>query len=530
MSVIRRVVGAALPVGSHRRSRVVRVARSVGLLGPGRASSYQRWIATVEPRLFSPVAFSEEARRAVSFSIEVSIETATLAEVERTFISLSDQTYPDWVARVVDSPDAPAMRACLARLRSAERRIVDDPASSPVAPFVVQIRAGDMLAPQALAECAGAAVGGVRLITSDHDELNQFGDQRTTPRRHVGRDIDALCQFDPFAGLVVRHRSLTTPTVDTSQHAGLGLVLSMTSDTHVHLGHILLHRRHRPGPIQRVLPATPTEEVSTSLGTRAIVQAGGPQMGTQVRFREFGVDPMTVAVIVTSPVLGDDAHRQRRHLCDQVVGANEMFASLGAPVTVVVSDRTLPQSPCAAAVVEELDRFQATVGFLIDGSLRVRSADAFVDLVALSLRTDVFAVAPIVVSPSNIAIDAGLGFADSLVARCGPLRRSPYDLLWTCAVDALSGRCLCASTAQLRRLDDRPVSATGLHGAVAAAGDHPIRLLIWPHHQVEFAFGLHTSGDAPAVLAWREHRLLTWFGDHIAPYSPLNDSDAESFW
>lgn len=535
--MIRRVVGRALPVGSLRRSRVVRVARAVGFFGEGTASSYQRWIATIEPRLFSPLPRCDGAsQRGIRFVIEVQLDSATTAEVERTFISLSNQTYPHWSAHVVGAPQSPKVAACVSRLRSAESRITDgeakhattSPGTPPVAPYMLRLRAGDMLAPHALTECAVAATNGVRLITADDDDLTQFGDQRTTPRHHVGQDIDALHQFDPLAGLVVAHESLWSSDQGCASDA-LPLAFSLTGE-HAHIGLVLLHKRHCPGPIQRVPPATPIDTVSASLGTRALVHIGAPQMGTQVRYRDFGLTPIIVAVFITSPLDSETALLQRAELREQIDRAKVMVSSLGAPLSFVLADRTFPEFACASSVAEELDRLDAGVAFLIDGSLRIRSADLFVDLVGLALRADVFAVAPVIVSPSGIAIDAGLIDTGSLVARCGLLRRPPYDLLWCRGVDALSGRCVVAKAAELRRLGDRPVSANGFREAVREGRVRSGKLLIWPHHQVEVTYGLRSGGDMAPVLAWREHRVMTWFGSDIAPYSPLNDSKAESFW
>ena len=553
MSLIRRVVGGTLPVGSLRRSRVVQIARAVGGLGPGRPSSYQRWINAVEPRLFHP---PERAMNAVelgiSFHISVVLGAASAAEVERTLVSLGDQTYPGWTASFVDWPPDDAVAKCLDRVRASEGRVVDTQQGGQEQ-FCVQLRAGDMLARQALVECAIAIEEGfgddqrVMLITSDHDDLNQFGDRRTTPRRHRGADIDGLRQYDPLSGLVVRHSSL-----DATAASALALAIeSAASGTlrHRHLPHFLLHRRHQVGPIQRVLAGTDIDAVASSVTSSsgksssvtsssgksvADVHTGGPQMGTQIRWRDFGdaprETPLTVGLIITSPLGGDIANNQRADLRAQVERANLMLTALDAPVVVVISDRTLDAFPCATDVVAELDAMGASMGCVFDGALRVRSADLFPDLIAVALRKDVFAVAPIVVSPSNIAIDAGLDVVDTPVARCGPLRRAPYELLWTRGVASLSGRCLVAKTAELRRLGGRTLNASGLHSFLSTSPPNPTRLVIWAHHQVEATYGIRSSADTAAVLPWREDRLMTWFGADIASYSPLNDSDAESFW
>ncbi len=473
----------------------------------------------------------------VTFHVNVVLGAARVSEVERTLLSLGDQTYRGWTASFVDGPSNAAVAKCLDRVRASERRLAEtEPGGQEH--FCLQVRAGDMLAPQALAECAIAIEEGsgadqrVVLITSDHDELNQFGDRRTTPRRHCGIDIDGLRQYDPLSGLVVRHSSL-----DASEASALALALeSAASGTlqHRHVPHVLLHRRHQFGPIHRVLAGTDIEAVASSLTSVAGVHTGGPQMGTQIRWRDFGDashhTPMKVGLIICSPLGGDIADNQRADLRAHVKRANEMFTALAAPVVVVISDYTLGAFPCASDVVAELDAMGASVGCVFDGALRIRSADLFPDLIALALRKDVFAVAPIVVSPSNIAIDAGLDFLDAPVARCGPLRRAPYELLWTRGVASLSGRCLIAKTDELRRLDGHTLDASGLHSFLSTAAANPTRLVIWPHHQVEATYGIRSSADTAAVLPWREDRLMTWFGANIAPYSPLNDSDAESFW
>jgi hypothetical protein len=195
--------------------------------------------------------------------------------------------------------------------------------------------------------------------------------------------------------------------------------------------------------------------------------------------------------------------------------------------------------PRASDVANRLEVANANVGFVIDTAVRIQSADLFADLVGVALRSNVFGVSPVVVAPSGVAIDAGLDVdhgglsavsaEQSLVARCGPLRRPPYTLLWTRAVGSLSGRCFIAPIRSFLLLGDQPISAPNLR---LAANDSDAKLIIWPHHQVvaTYAVGQDLDGNTPAALIWRTPRLMTWFGPNIAAYSPLNDSASESVW
>jgi hypothetical protein len=523
--VIRRVAGAVFPVGSARRSQLARAARNIGLLPAGKLSEYERWINTVEPWQFSSATPHDVGAVAhLPFHIEIRIGGATPAEVERTVISLGDQSHANWTARFTGLN--PGLTPTLARLRLRESRVMEDPDGS--AQFCAMIDAGDVLAPGALFEVARVITPTVLVVTGDHDSLNQFGDRRTNPRRHVGGDIDALRQFDPLSGLVIRRTSLVAseilPTVLASVDTSTG-----TQNTYVHVGNILLHRRYVPGAIQRVLPGTDPATVRT-VTSGAIVHAGAPDFGTQVRDRHYGSMPTRVGVIV----VGNSTTRQRADLSASIARANAMFESMTVNVSVVLSDVGLPAFPPATEVVRALESQHATIGLIIDGSLRIQSPDLFADLIGIVCRNNVFGVAPIVVSPSGVALDAGLDLTSGdaphdeiLVARCGPLKRPPYALLWTRSVPALSGRCLFASLKSFRALGNRTVSPTNLRLAAAESGTS---LLIWPHHQVVFTYGITPDGNTPAALPWRDPPLMTWFGPNIAPYSPLNDSASESLW
>ncbi len=146
-------MGALLPVGSSRRAGAVRLARNAGVLPAVKPSEYQRWIATVEPWLFSSA--TDEERAAVSgvpFHIEVRLGSATVADVERTFLSLGNQTHQRWTASVlgVNPSVDPNISATLARLRDGERRIDAILSGDPESWCVIVVDAGDMFASQAL--------------------------------------------------------------------------------------------------------------------------------------------------------------------------------------------------------------------------------------------------------------------------------------------------------------------------------------------------------------------------------------------
>jgi hypothetical protein len=531
MSLIRRAAGALLPVGSTRRSKLARTAHNIGLLSTGNLTEYERWIATVEPWQFSPpTARDLTSVAARSFHIDVRIGGATSADLERTMLSLGDQIHATWTASV--SGINPVLAKTLTRLRQGESRFVEQP--DPAGEFTIALDAGDVLAPAALFEIARVITPTVLVVTADHDSLAQFGDRRTNPRRHHGADVDALRQFDPCAGLVARRSSLTEGEVLSTilrahpfDSSDRNEPEATPGETYVHLGHILLHRRWVPGPVQRVLPGTDVRVLQSLVPAEAPVHTGAADFGTQVRDRNYGSTPIRVGVIV----LGGFAsyrYRQRSDLLASISGADSMFAAMAANVSVALSEKTLSVFPRADEIVEALEAEGATVGFVLDGSLRIQSPDLFADLVGIICRGNIFGVAPMIVSPSGVAIDAGLeGTEETLIARCGPLRQPPYSLLWTRSVPALSGRCLMAPIESFRALGDHSLTPGNLRIVSAMSKK---ALLVWPHHQVVFSYGFTAHGNTPAVLPWRDPRLMTWFGPDIAAYSPLNDSASESVW
>ncbi len=290
-----------------------------------------------------------------------------------------------------------------------------------------------------------------------------------------------------------------------------------------------------PVQSERTLPGTDVHAVKSASQTDSLVHSGAADLGTQVRERDDGSGTIRVGVVVTGPPAGPK-DRQRTDLLARITEANAMFSSMKVPVSVVLCDRTLGAFPMASDVVFELETAHANVGFVIDAALRIQSADLFADLVGIALRSDVFGVSPVVVAPSGVAIDAGLDFdvsddsgEQSFVARCGPLRRPPYGLLWTRAVGSLSGRCFVGPVRSFQDLGDRLVSAPHLR---SAADTSDAKLIVWPHHQVvaTYAVAQNVDGNTPAALVWRTPRLMTWFGPNIAAYSPLNDSASESVW
>jgi hypothetical protein len=517
MSLIRRALGALLPLGSTRRAQTARFARNAGFLPAAKPSEYERWIATVEPWQFSSATDAELAAVShLAFRVNIHLDGATPTDVERSILSLGDQTHTNWT--VAWEGSNPSVAATVARLVIADSRLQSEHVPNE---FLIALNAGDTLAPQALYEAARATAPNTTIITGDHDSLNQFSDRRTTPRRHFGADFDAVRQFDPRAGFVARRST-------TDEVAVLNLILRAPEpQLHVHVPLLLLHRRHRPGPIQRVLPGTDVAEVQVVGPDSSLVHRGAVDLGTQVRWRDYGSTPVRVGVVITDPI----TDRQRADLVARVSEANAMFASMPGNVSVVVCDDALGSFPLTSAVVSALQSNGANYGFVLDGALRIQSADIFADLLGVAARADSFAVAPIVVAPSGVVIDAGLDLEpishNVFVARCGPLRRPPYSLLWTRAVASLSGRCIVASLESLRALADRPLSPDNLFAAATAADKS---LVIWPHHQVVATYAMSNEGDTPAALLWRHPRLMTWFGPDIAPYSPLNDSASESVW
>ena len=454
----------------------------------------------IEPHLFS----AQRAVASLPFVVAVDVDSsATVADVSRTMLSLSAQSFTEWsVAFAVCVSPRDGVADLIERLQTTEPRL----AASRKPSVRVTLRAGDALAPLALNEIALAVatqesyVDVVDVVVGDFDHLAAGGGQRVDPVRISVIDPDAAQQFDLLSGFAAYVGDATRKSVSARLAAG-----DVSGIVQIPL--VLVHRRPRIGA--RVVELAPAEvdDVRAATPTNATVGVGGLGLGTRVQRRA----PATVAVVVRNPVANPSTHRAE-------IARNIGAATLLGP--------GLQTGSCAALA---LAAENADVLIVVDGSLRLGSPDLIDDLVGALLRDNVFAVAPIVTVPSGMVVDAGLSRSDGrLIARCGGFFRPPFDLPWVRAVDSLSGRILANRVADLLALGDSPLD----HVTLETEGSKSSRrMVVWPHQQAIVTYGLaDRDAGSPAAAAWTTGRLAEWFGPDVASYRPLNDSKSESVW
>jgi hypothetical protein len=527
----------ALPVGSSRRARAVGIARRLGLHSGGANGDYQRWVAAVEHRTFSPWPESDTDVAAridrLHFIVTVNVEPSTTPRwLERTVVAMQGQSHSNWRGVIRGATPAHCGQV-LDRLLAAEARLESGSTAIQVDGsqdgFEIEITAGDVLSPHALFEVARTvAIGGssIALVTADFDTVSFGGDNWVSPVRSPGPGPEASLQFDLLSGFVAR-RPGTSPAEARSLVGELSVAASAPKVQHLSM--VLLHRAAKPGPRVVQLANANPELMGEALSAQSIrVGPAQPQFGTRVQHRVQ--EPCRVGIIVREPLHGIPGDHQRHDLNRLIAMAgHESVFPDDPPVTVAIAGFEVS----GAVEISGLGQRCVDEGFdaimILDGSLRLTDPGVFRDLLGVLQRDGVLAVAPMVTTPSSMVVDAGLLRPSGVwVPRCGSLQRLPFELQTTRSVDAFSGRvCL------LRVADLESFARVGLtpHGFASVAAASNRRLVVWPHQRAVVEYGFDSaSGAAPAVTPWLSGRIAQWFGPGINGYRPLNDSRTESVW
>ncbi len=510
MSLIAGLLRAALPVGSARRDALVSVARKAGVVPAAPESSYQRWISSFESDADEPLTEAaisggsppSPVRSDVQFDIVVHPGTTNPAAITRTLVSLVNQSYAHWVARLPDSTGIAlaSSKRVLADAMQGEARFTTRPGSdaSPTAQvFRLEISLGDALAPTALTRLAAAADRhpAATMISAEFDMIDPFSGRRTAPASVGHWEPDLAQQFDLGSGCVARR-------ID-ARNAGIPGQLDASRTPHVNA--VLLHRL--VGPRARastlLLPAPSPNAAASS-------RRNG---GTRVR---HGVTPGTTAVVVVRDPLTDPVAAQR-HLA-------MLMKTAGTQVEVLhtrswTTGETMGQLP------------EADVVLIIDGGLSPQEAGWLGDLVGVLQQPHVFAVSPLVLAPSGVVFDGGVNCgSDGLAARSGRCDLAPFELERCRQVHSLSGRAMAIRYPDFLPLSGRN-SATGITPALAAAAEQQGRCcLVWAHQRWVLNRGIAARSTDSPMLAWSSGRLRSWFDPGVTPHRPEPGRAGEGVW
>ncbi len=506
MSLLAGFVRAAFPVGSSRRDRVLGAARRVGVLPSPPQSSYQRWQESFESRSAAEtdLVVSNDLR----FSISVEAGREDPAAVTRTLVSLTNQTFQQWTARLTEMPNASAgTRRLIADAQVAETRFRPVLANSDDNTYFVRIRFGDALAPSALMELAAAATRNrsAKVVSAEFDMIDPFSGLRSAPCAIGAWEPDLADQFDWSAGFV-----------SIKGNAAERLTLEDLASS-VHVDSVLLHRL--VGPRERATSLLPPATKHHGDQTNGPAMALSPHRNGGTRVKHH-VPSGTTAVIVVRDPLTDPVKAQQQlarllQTSGVVVHVSASYLwTAGAP---------FPEIPQDADVVA-----------IVDGGLTPQENGWLDDLTGAVLQTHVLAVAPILTTPSGVVFDGGvLEGSDGLAARSGRLDFAPYELARCRQVVTLSGRAMLIRRSDLDAIDlgaiDRAVSSISSElRRVGTSTDR--KLLVWAHQRWRLDVGLVAGPTDSPMLAWSRGRLRTWFDDEIVGHQPEPGRIGEGVW
>jgi hypothetical protein len=509
MSLLAGLVRAALPVGSARRDKLLGAARSAGVLPIAPESSYQRWQRSLEAEHTSAFAFDDQlvlqAEKSVQFEITIDDDGRTdPLSVTRTLVSLANQTFGNWVARLPshDGYGHAAKRLLVdaqladprfnkTRLAEADTKIV----------FSVHIRFGDSLSATALMELAMLAVQHptAHELTGEFDMIDPFSGLRSAPAAVGQWESDLAQQFDLHAGFVATKQSPVT--LDASEFVP-------------HAPNVLLHRL--VGPQERMNTLLPPQHV-TSPG---VVAQRSPHRHGGLRIRHDPGVMNQVSLVIRDP-LGDPL-QAARHAKDLVA-----FAGAQVQVAEVVQWRTGTTFP---AFAEESDAVA-----IIDGGVVPLEKGWLDDLLGALHRPHVLVVAPVLLVPSGIVFDGGVSGdgINPFRARSGRLDLAPYELARCRRVTSLSGRALVIRTSDLNAtpsLVDALSTGTFTEALHAFALSSQRCCLIWAHQRWTLSAGLNAEPTDSPMLAWNRGRLLHWWESKVTPHQPEPGRQGEGVW
>ena len=176
----------------------------------------------------------------------------------------------------------------------------------------------------------------------------------------------------------------------------------------------------------------------------------------------------------------------------------------------------------------------ADVVVVIDGGLTPQENGWLDDVVGTLMRSHVLAVAPVVVVPSGVVLDAGIrNTTDGLAARSGRTDLAPFELERCRQVTSLSGRSLAIRRDDLVRLlaDEQVVWGSSFSASLAAVTAASGRCcLVWAHQRWTLARGLDAGPTDSPMLAWSRGRIATWFDSGITPHQPEPGRAGEGVW
>src|SRR5262245_22368712 len=214
--------------------------------------SVNRWTPKARKHLVNSLAEHDWAH--LQFTVLVSVEERDLSSLPRTLQSLDEQLDKEWDALVVASHAALAQAEGIVALVLRERaRVVAAQDVAEALPFVngwfvLPLRAGDTLGPEALAEFALelADYPGTDLIYCDDDECEEDG-TRLAPRFKPpwSREIYMTLALPRQTVLVWRAvlENLSSPRLFTDDP--LREILAATADTDLQVRHLPLVLHHR---------------------------------------------------------------------------------------------------------------------------------------------------------------------------------------------------------------------------------------------------------------------------------------------
>jgi hypothetical protein len=509
MSLLAGLVRAALPVGSARRDRLLGVARSAGVLPTAPESSYQRWQRSLEAERVSVFAGDDQlvslAEESVQFEITIDDDGRTdPMSVTRTLVSLANQTFGNWIARLPShdgfghATKRLLVDAQLADHRFGTMRSIDD---EPKSSFTVHIRFGDSLSATALMELAMLAVQHptAQEITGEFDMIDPLSGLRSAPAAVGQWEPDLAQQFDLYAGFIATKQSAADIDV---------------KDFVPHVPHVLLHRL--VGPQERMNTLLPAQHVTPP----GVVAQRSPHRHGGLRIRHAPGVLNRVSIVIRDP-LGDPLHATRH--------AKDLIARVGTPVSVieVIQWKTGTPFPVLAAQSDALA--------IVDGGVVAAEHGWLTDLLGALQQSHVFAVAPLLLVPSGIVFDGGVVGppANPLRARSGRLDLAPYELARCRQVASLSGRNLVIRTSDLNAtpsLVDALTTGTFTEALHAVAQSSQRCCLIWAHQRWTLSAGLNAEPTDSPMLAWNRGRLLHWWQSNVTPHQPEPGRQGEGVW
>jgi hypothetical protein len=500
---------------------VVDAARMIGLVATRVPTDYERWVERVEPHLWSRPVWSRPVRSHLVdpqltggflpvFMVDVVVGSHTSpVDVTATTLSLVDQSWPTWSARLVlDSQVQTKTQDACQRAANSDPRITVSLTQPEVLGecWQTDIEAGAIFANHAfnelvvtLQEDALKSQRTYEAVVADSDSWVSASGRREFPILLPDLHPDLVDQYDLTSAFVSRRHGST---------ASLGLLICQGRVARC--DRVLLHRARTQPPLSSLTPAVP---------------GGDLRFGTRIH---HPANAVTAHLVIRDPLSGRAADKHRAAL----VKATGVLVTVASVSTVVSVDGALRIPPTIFSGAN----VGAEVVVVVDGSVLPSQIGWLDDLVGALLRDHVFSVAPLIVSPSGVAFDGGIDAVDqsstgetstpTLVVRSGRVDLPPFDLCRVTPTDTLSCRSLVIRSSDLAQIES--LSPRSLYEASTQAGRVN---LVWAHQ----CWGIDASlGDVsaltPGMSAWQSGRLGSWCGTDVEPHHPTIGRKGEGVW